>query len=213
MAVSAVKKERAKPAAGAEEAAADAKPAARGGKSKLMLVLGLVLLVGAGGGGAYWYTQHNKAGGKHAAKVERSAPPVFVPLEAFTVNLQLEESPQFLQVGLSFKVRDNAVVDALKLHMPEVRDSALRLLSSQKSSILLTLEGKKKLANDLVATVNAILDPAAASAEPAAAGESAAAPGAEADEKAAAEGGEKPAPEHAPRPPVLSVLFTSFIVQ
>ena len=65
MAVSAVKKERAKPAAGAEEAAADAKPAARGGKSKLMLVLGLVLLVGAGGGGAYWYTQHNKAGGKH----------------------------------------------------------------------------------------------------------------------------------------------------
>ncbi len=215
MAVSAVKKERAKPADEAD-AAAEAKPA-KGAKSKLMLVLVLVTLVGASGGGAYWYMQHNNAGGKHAAKVEPPKPPVFIPLDAFTVNLQLEESPQFLQVGLSLKVRDNAVVDILKLHMPEVRDRTLLLLSSQLASTLLTLEGKKKLASDIVATINAILDPLPAKPAPAAKEKAAepaeAAETAENEEKGAAEAGDKPAAEAAPKRPVLSVLFTSFIVQ
>lgn len=212
MAVSAVKKERAKPADEADEGASAAKPSGRGGKSKLLLALGVVLLAG-GGGGAYWYLQHSSGTGKHEAKVEPAKPPVFVPLEAFTVNLQLEESPQFLQVGLSFKVRDNAVVDALKLHMPEVRDRTLLLLSSQKASTLLTLDGKRKLASDIVATVNSILEPATTKPESAAQPpvEGAAAP--EGEEKEAVEGGEKPAAEQATKPPVLSVLFTSFIVQ
>jgi flagellar FliL protein len=219
MAVSAVKKERAKPADNADAPAAEAKPAGRSGKLKLMLALGVVLLAGAGGG-AYWYMQHNNGSGKHEAKVEPATPPVFVPLDTFTVNLQLEETPQFLQIGLSLKVRDNAVVDALKLHMPEVRDRALLLLSSQKASTLLTLDGKKKLASEIVATVNSILEPGAPRPAPAApAGDHAgtpqaeAAPGAEAEEKVAAEDGEKPAPVQAAKLPVLSVLFTSFIVQ
>jgi flagellar FliL protein len=211
MAVSAVKKERAKPADDADEGAPAAKPSGRGGKSKLLLALGLVLLCGAGGG-TYWYLQHSSGTGKHEAKVEPAKPPVFVPLDAFTVNLQLEESPQFLQVGLSFKVRDNAVVDALKLHMPEVRDRTLLLLSSQKASTLLTLDGKKNLAKDIVATVNAILEPAATKPENAAQPPAEAA-AAEGEEREAAEGGEKPAAEPAAKPPVLSVLFTSFIVQ
>ena len=219
MAVSAVKKERAGPANEADETPAAAKPAKRGLKSKLVLVLALVLLVGAGGGAYWWYMQHNNGADKHEAKVEPPKPPVFVPLDTFTVNLQLEESPQFLQVGLSLKVSDNAVVDALKLHMPEVRDSTLLLLSSQKASALLTLEGKQKLANSIVATINAILDPAPATPEPAAPAQPEAAPAAEAtpaveaEEKGAADGGDKPAPAAEPKRPVLSVLFTSFIVQ
>jgi flagellar protein FliL len=213
MAVSAVKKERARPADEADAAAADAKPAKRSSKSKLVLILALVLVIGAIGGGVYWYMQHNNGAAKHEAKVEPSKPPVFVPLDTFTVNLLLEETPQFLQVGLSLKVSDNAVIDALKLYMPEVRDRTLLLLSSQKATTLLTLDGKKKLANDIVATINAILEPAPANAEPAATAQPEAAPAAEAEEKGAADGGDKPAPEAAPRRPVLSVLFTSFIVQ
>jgi flagellar FliL protein len=213
MAVRAVKKERAKPADEADEAAPETKSSKRGSKSKLVLVAVLVLLVCASGGGTYWYLQHNSGPGKHEARVEPPKPPVFVPLEMFTVNLQLEENPQFLQVGLSLKVRDNGVVDPLKLHMPEVRDRTLLLLSNQKASALLTLEGKKKLADAIVATINAILDPAPANAEPAAAAQAEAAPAAETDDKGAADAGDKPAPEPAPKRPVLSVLFTSFIVQ
>lgn len=213
MAVSAVKKGP-KPADDAGDALPEVKPGKRGSKSKMMLIVSIVLLVGGGSGGAYWYMQHNNGAAKHEAKVEPAKPPVFVPLDPFTVNLQLEETPQFLQVGLSFKVRDDAVVDALKLHMPEVRDRTLLLLSSQKATVLLTLDGKKKLANDIVATVNAILEPAPPTPESADPAPADAAPATEAEDKgAAADGGDKPASEPAPKRPVLSVLFTSFIVQ
>ena len=210
MAVSAVKKQ-AKGADDAGEAQPDAKAGKRGG-SKMMLIVAVVAAIAAGVGGTYFYLQKS-GGAKHEAKVEPPKPPIFIPLDTFTVNLQLEATPQFLQVGLSLKVRDNAVVDALKLHMPEVRDRTLLLLSSQKASALLLLEGKKKLANDIVATINNILEPAAATAEPTAPAQPETAPAAETEEKGAADGGDKPAPAPAPKRPVLSVLFTSFIVQ
>lgn len=214
MAVSAVKKERARPGEEAADAAPESKAAKPKSKSKLVLLAALLVLCG-GGGGAYWYLQqHNAAGAKHEAKVEPAKPPVFLPLETFTVNLQLEETPQFLQVALTLKVRDNAVVDALKLHMPEVRDRTLLLLSNQKASALLTLDGKKKLAGDIVSTLNAILEPPAAApanAPAASEGEDKGAdkPAADGEDK----GGDRPAAEQAPKPPVVSVLFTSFIVQ
>ena len=222
MAVSAVKKQPKGDDAG--DAPPDAKAGKRGG-SKMMLIAAVVVAIGAGVGGTYFFLQKG-AGDKHEAKVEPPKPPVFITLDQFTVNLQLEESPQFLQVGLSLKVRDAHVADELKLYMPEVRDRTLLLLSSQKASTLLTLEGKRKLANNIVATINAILEPASAHAPPAPVQppkaakkppkEEGAAEGEEdADEKAAAEALAKPpVPQPPPRrPPVQSVLFTSFIVQ
>jgi flagellar protein FliL len=232
MALSAVKKEPAGAPAPAE-AAAPAKPA--GSKAKLVKMAIGVLAVIAIGGGAYWYYSHMDHGASkpHEAKPQPAKPPVFVALEPFTVNLQADDNPQFLQVGLSLKVSDAAVVESLKLFMPEVRDRILRLLSSRKAAELLTLEGKQKLSDDIVATINSILAPppsatAGEAEKPAPAGEAEkAAPAAEAEKAAPPEEGDKPAAEAAPAgeekttaqgeekpaPPVLSALFTSFIVQ
>src|SRR5258706_9668882 len=236
MAVSAVKKDPVKPAADAE--AAPPPPKKRAFNWKLPLIILCVL--GALGGGAYWYMHraHSDAAGE--AKAEPVQPPQFLALDPFTVNLQLEENPQFLQVGLTLKVSSNTAIDALKLHMPEVRDRVLLLLSSQKASALLTLDGKRKLAADIVASINAIVAPAAPAApaqaapkppapataegetkptdaegKPAAEGEAKAegdAKPADADAKPAAEGGEATAAAVGALP-VLNVLFTSFIVQ
>jgi flagellar basal body-associated protein FliL len=152
---------------------------------------------------------------------------VYVPLEPFTVNLQLEEHPQFLQAGLSLKVADSAVGDALKVHMPEVRDRILLMLSARKASELLTVEGKRKLGADIVDAINAILSPAAPAVAPvakvaketppAAEGETPAPAVAEGEEKPAEEAAAAAAPASAPAPaaplPIVSVLFTSFIIQ
>jgi len=129
MAVSAVKKDPVKPAADAE--AAPPPPKKRAFNWKLPLIILCVL--GALGGGAYWYMHraHSDAAGE--ANAEPVKPPQFLALDPFTVNLQLEENPQFLQVGLTLKVSSNTAIDALKLHMPEVRDRVLLLLSSQKA--------------------------------------------------------------------------------
>jgi len=218
MAVSAVKKETTK------NSNADSAPAATSSPKKsrklLKIIAILILLCTAAGGGAYWYLGQGKQSKTAEAKPQPEKPPVYVPLEPFTVNLQIEDHPQFLQTGLSLKVADNAVADALKLHMPDVRDRILLYLSARKPSELLTVDGKRKVGADIVDIVNGILSPPAPKAkakakpkskepaeEKAAAEESAPA---EEEEKAEAE---PPAPPPKPRVPILSVLFTSFIVQ
>ena len=237
MAVSAVKKEPAKPH-GAAPAAPAAAPEAKPTKKKGKLLYAAIAVVGlaGGGGGAWWFM--NRDGGSSTPKVEPAKPPVFAPLDAFTVNLAGEEGSQFLQVGLTLRVIDEPAVAALKLRMPEIRDRILLLLSAKKASDLLTLEGKRKLSSEIQSAVNAILVPSSAQAAAASAGSPAVAASAPASAPAASQepaaGGEQaqaePAAETpvasqepaagessqaqaAPVLPVTGVLFTSFIIQ
>ena len=73
-----------------------------------------------------------------------------MPLENFTVNLQLEDSPQYLQVGLTLKIADSAYTDAIKLNMPDIRNRILLLLSSKKASQIVTLAGKQALVDEIM---------------------------------------------------------------
>ena len=114
-----------------------------------LAIVSAVLLLGAGGGGAAWYFRNQ---GDPAAP--KPKPPVFVSLETFTVNLQPEHSDQHLQTNLSLKVEDEATVELIKLRMPEVRNRILLLLTSKTSSEIATVEGKKKLAAELVGEIN-----------------------------------------------------------
>src|SRR6185295_9330229 len=85
----------------------------------------------------------------------------FAPLDAFTVNLQQEDTAQFAQVGLTLRMVDEAAINELKLRMPEVRDRILLMLSAKKATQLLSVEGKRKLAEEIRAAVNVILAPEA----------------------------------------------------
>ena len=139
--------------------AGEAAPPAKKKRSLLKILLLLTLPLGGGAAGGAWYFLHDeqpavpaKPGTAKAAtaKPVASKPPVFVTLEPFTVNLQHEDaSPQYLQVGLALKVTDAAVGDAIKLHMPEIRNRVLLLLSGKKASEISTTEGKNTLSTEL----------------------------------------------------------------
>lgn len=136
----------------------DAAPAAGGGKKKLMIiVLGAVLVAGAGGGAA-WFFLHGKSeegpAEKHKPVAKKSAPPVFVPLEQFTVNLAAENGDQYLQTNITLQVAGAEQEELIKQNMPKVRSRLLLLLSSKKASELNTPEGKKTLATDIVKQIN-----------------------------------------------------------
>jgi flagellar FliL protein len=135
-----------------EEAVADEPPKKK--KGKLFLVLGILLVLGSVGGGAAWYfTQPDTKSADH--HVEKQLPPVFVTLETFTVNLQADGGGEhYLQVGIDLKVTDPAVVDLVKLHMPEIRNSVLLLLSSRSAEQIASLEGKQKLSAEIQEQVN-----------------------------------------------------------
>lgn len=116
---------------------------------RILVVVLSVLLLTAGAGGAGWYLSQVR---DETALITK--PPVFLSLEMFTVNLQSEHNDQHLQTNLTLKVDDAKTLDLIKLHMPEVRNRILLLLSSKEASQITDIAGKKKLAGELLAEIN-----------------------------------------------------------
>lgn len=139
----------------AEQAAAT--PPAKGKSKKLILIAAIVLLA-AGGGGAGWYFMHKGKADEHAEPAPvKKAPPVFVTLEPFTVNLA--DQDRFLQVGVVYEVAGNEVAEAMKAQMPVIRSRILLLLSSKTVEALTGVDGKQKLAEELLTEARAPLAP------------------------------------------------------
>jgi flagellar FliL protein len=178
---------------------------AGGGKKKglLLIVLVAVVMLGSGGGAAWFFLSHKKGSEEHVAqaKPQRKDPPVFFTLEPFVVNLAGEES-RYLQVGIDLKVADSKVVDQIKVHMPEIKNGVLLLLSSKKPEEIVTLEGKNQLRGEIREAVNGPLGVQAAPAAVDTHGEG--------HDKA-----DKPVKLAAAAPDagVLDVLLTSFVIQ
>jgi len=204
--------------------AAPAKPEApvKPKSKKLLLIIIGVLILGAAAGAGWYFMK----GSKHTEepKAVVAEPPTFLVLDPFTVNLQHEESDQFLQIGITLRISSAELADKVRQNLPEVRSRLLFLLSSKRPSELMPLEGKKKLSREIIVETNAILGLHNAAPKPVA-HESSAAPGAEAAPGVAASGVEvaasSVAPVEAPHEAhggesgsgVQDVLFTSFIIQ
>jgi flagellar FliL protein len=146
-----------------------AEPAAGGGSKKklIMIVLIAVLVAGGGGGGAAWYflhakpaadegadEPHGKTASKKKKKEKKVGPPVYVPLESFTVNLQPETGDQYLQTAITLQVAGAEQEELFKQNMPKVRSRLLLLLSSKKASEINTVDGKETLAKAIIKSMS-----------------------------------------------------------
>ena len=138
------------------EPKADAAAAPKSSKKMLIMIIGLVVLL-AGAAGAYFMLKGGGEGADHkpAKKAKAHTPPVFVPLDAFTVNLQPENGDQYLQIAFTLQVSDEKQVELIKANMARVRSRVLLLLSSKKASEISTPEGKAALSKELVTTLQA----------------------------------------------------------
>ncbi len=137
------------PAIPVEPAEAEETIPARKSSKKLIIIAGALLVLLGGGAGTWFFMQ-----GADASKEKTVAavkPPVYLPLETFTVNLQSSE--QYLQADITLQVADPAQVEAIKAYMPRVRSRLLTLLSSKQPDELATPADKKKLAQEILAQV------------------------------------------------------------
>ena len=212
----AVKAPAAAKAPPAEAAPPEAPPKKKKGKFLVILIVA-VLLLALGGAGAWYYLSVNAEDEADEPKAS-SKPPVFLPVDQFTVNLQPEDGQQFLQVAMTLKVVDQAAVEIIKAQLPEVRSRVLLLLSSKKPSQLISVEGKTTLAEEIVREVEAPLPvekakaPQGAKAKSGGKDEGGDAKAKKAKGKAKAKGKDEKADDPGQRR-VLAVFFTHFIVQ
>jgi flagellar FliL protein len=128
-------------------------------KKKLVVIIIVALLAVTAGAGVTWFLARgnsSSAGPKQAAapKAAKLEPPVFVPIEPFTVNLQQENGEQFLQTAFTLQVNGTEEAENIKANMPQVRSRLLLLLSSKRASELASTEGKKALSDEIIKLVN-----------------------------------------------------------
>ncbi len=143
----------------------------KGPKKLIIIIAAVLLLVVIGGGTAVFVMKKNAAAAaaaeegedgeagasSHAkeapkskkGKDEHAAPPAFVPLDPFIVNLADKESERFAQIGLTLQVDDPKMAEEIKTYMPAIRNAVLMILSHKTSDQLLTQEGKEKLADQI----------------------------------------------------------------
>ena len=152
MAKAALKIQDKSPQAPAEEAEQPPKK-----KGKLPLILALLVVLAAAGGAWFFLFKGDAAEAGREAKVQPPRPPVFVPLEAFTVNLTPEQGGQYLQVSATLKVLDIQSGNAVKQYMPEIRHRILLLLTTKKASVISSSEGRELLSEELRQVTNNIL--------------------------------------------------------
>ena len=127
--------------------------APKSSKKKMMVIaIAGVLVLGLSGGAAWFFTQ-SKSDPAHK-EVVKAEKPEFVVIEPFTVNLQPENGEQYLQIQFTLQVANLEQVELIKVNMARVRDRVLMVLSAKKASELTSVEGKGKLSQEIIATVN-----------------------------------------------------------
>lgn len=137
----------------------EAKPA---GKLKLIILIvgALFLAVGLSVGGTWLFL--NKGAAKDETETEAAAATA-APVKqvaiyeelmpAFVVNFDYKGRARYMQVSVALMARDQAALDALKVHMPVLRNRLVMLFSSQDFEALTTPVGMEMLRQQATASV------------------------------------------------------------
>jgi flagellar FliL protein len=137
-------------------------------KKIILIAAGGVLVTGIGVGAALFLlggeeeVAMNAEGGDVASEaVDTSSkePPIYVGLDPdFVVAFQNPKHARFIKASLEVMTRDKDVEDAIKLHMPVIRDSVLMLFSMQNEDELASREGKEQFRAEILAEVQKVIE-------------------------------------------------------
>ena len=146
-----------------EESPAQAAPA-NTGSGKKMLVLGLlgILLLGGGGGAAWFFMGGAKEdSGKHAKDTHEEEhveePGPVVELDPFLLNLADRDELRFLKVSIKLELDRPEEKTDYQNKVPAIRDALLVLLSSKESQLLRTVNGKKRIREEILTRANGVM--------------------------------------------------------
>lgn len=130
----------------------------------LKLALLLVIVIGATIGATMLIMSKPGVGSSALAGFTSSEPPpppapIFTELAPFTVTLYGEPRNRILYAGVTLRLADEASRKIIEDYMPEVRDRALKVLSSQDMTRLQSTDGQEILSNALRTALSRPFDP------------------------------------------------------
>jgi flagellar FliL protein len=130
---------------------------------KIILIAVAVLLLAAAGAGAMLFLKadppaENEAAGASTEKLPKAADPIYQGLDPdFVVAFQNPKTVRFIKLSIEVMAREDDAIEAVKTHMPAIRDRVIMLLSSKDEASLLDAEGKELLRAELLTAVQAVL--------------------------------------------------------
>ncbi|WP_095110684.1 flagellar basal body-associated protein FliL [Pseudomonas sp. Irchel 3E20] len=131
------------------------------GKLKLILVIVAAVLLAIGlSVGATWYFMHSaKSTPEVAPEAASNLKPVAIyePMApAFVANFNQNGRQRYMQVSITLLARNQADLDALKVHMPVIRNNLVMLFSAQSFDALATPVGQEMLRQKATASVQEV---------------------------------------------------------
>ena len=140
--------------------------AAPKGKLKLIIIAVVALLLAVGiSVGATWFFMHKAtpavdpaaAAAAAAADPNVKHPAIFEPLTpAFVVNFNANGRTRYMQVSITMLARNQADLDALKVHMPVIRNNLVMLFSGIPFDSLASSIGQEMLRQKATASVQEV---------------------------------------------------------
>lgn len=130
----------------------------------ILVVVALLLVVGLSVGAAWFLLKKDRSAGNKAAdsaaasseKVVRQ-PAIYESIApAFIANYKHQGRQRYMQVSVALMARSQAELDALKVHMPLIRNRLVMLFSGQDFALLMTPVGKEMLRNQATAVVQEV---------------------------------------------------------
>jgi len=132
----------------------------KGSKTKLIIIIAAVFALVIGGVLFFLLSGGEDAPAESVVSESAStvSSAIYLSLDpAFVVDFNISGKQRYLQLDLTLKSRSSAQIDAVKVHMPLIRNSLVLLFSSQDFEELQLSEGKQQLKLAAINAINAIL--------------------------------------------------------
>ncbi|RMD68859.1 MAG: flagellar basal body protein FliL [Gammaproteobacteria bacterium] len=100
--------------------------------------------------------EHGDKPESHAKAAHRK--PLYVVLDPpFVVNFEAQGVLRFLQVGIAVMTYDPDAAEAIKVHIPRIRNDIILLLTAQSFETLGTPEGKQKIRRAILQQIRQVV--------------------------------------------------------
>ena len=124
-------------------------------KLRNIVIAAVILLITVGGSvAATWYVLNQRAAENPVYVKQQAIYTALVP--SFVVTINHQGRARYMQVSMTMMGRDPAQMEALKLHMPMLRNKLVMLLSEYSFEQLTQADGKALLIEQATNTVQTI---------------------------------------------------------